>query len=200
MKLSTAVYGQYFLKFFEIGWILDTKIVSAQISQFFAISQLRPSGKLNCVMLRLRPALRKMNYISCEIAIFSQSQFRKFAIFSQSILQPWNGRPLLESIFGCLSGFSFSGFESGFGLIIGWEIKQFRIGGFVEHGSIGIRFGFSLSFRAFLINTARKMLNRLKIVSVVNQWSILLKKVTGYRKHQSSWWHCDVDDLQLVTI
>ena len=33
-------------------------------------------------MLRLRPALRKMNYVSCEIAIFSQSQFANSQFFA----------------------------------------------------------------------------------------------------------------------
>ena len=60
----------------------------------FAISQLRPSRKSNCVMLRLRPALRKMNCVSCEIAIFSQSQFAILQIrnFSESVLQPYHSK------------------------------------------------------------------------------------------------------------
>ena len=60
-QMFQLLYGQYFLDFFKIGWILDTKIVFSPISQFFAISHLRPSRKTNCVMLRLRPAHRKMN-------------------------------------------------------------------------------------------------------------------------------------------
>ena len=68
-NVSTALYGQFF------------KILSTNFQNWlkrladFAISQLWPSRKLNCLMLRLRPALRKMNCVSCEIAIFSQSQF-----------------------------------------------------------------------------------------------------------------------------
>ena len=48
----------------------------------------------NCVMLRLRPALRKMNCVSCEIAIFSQSQFAILQIrnFSESVLQPYHSK------------------------------------------------------------------------------------------------------------
>ena len=47
-------------------------------------------------MLRLQPVLRKMNCVSCKIAIFSQSQsaISQIRNFSQSILQPcsvpWN--------------------------------------------------------------------------------------------------------------
>ena len=90
-QMFQLLYGQYFLDFFKIGWILDTKIVFSPISQFFAISQLRSSRKSNCVMLRLRPVLWKMNCVFCEIAIFSQSQFAisQNRNFSQSILQPW---------------------------------------------------------------------------------------------------------------
>ena len=61
-------------------------------SQFFAISQLQPSRKSNCVILRLRPTPRKMNCVSCEIVIFSQSEFAIFAI-----LQPYS-RIILSSI------------------------------------------------------------------------------------------------------
>ena len=75
-NVSTALYGQHFFrffqKFFKTGWILVTKIVFSPISQFFAISPFGPSRKSNCVMLRF--ALRKMNYVSSEIAFFSQSQ------------------------------------------------------------------------------------------------------------------------------
>ena len=51
-------------------------------------------------MLRLRPALRKMNCVSCEIAIFSQSQFTFSQIrnFSQSILQPCFQHRLLRNL------------------------------------------------------------------------------------------------------
>jgi len=43
------------------------------------------------VMLRLRRALRKMNCVSCEIAIFSQSQFAIFRNpFYNPVNQKWN--------------------------------------------------------------------------------------------------------------
>jgi len=54
------------------------------ISQFFAISPFGPSRKSNCVMLRF--ALRKMNYVSNEIAFFRNQQF--FAIHFTTLPQP----------------------------------------------------------------------------------------------------------------
>ena len=41
-------------------------------------------------MLRFRPTLRKVNCVSCEIAIFRNrnSQFRKFAIFRNPFYNP----------------------------------------------------------------------------------------------------------------
>ena len=39
-------------------------------------------------MLRLRPALKKINCVSCEIVIFSQFAISQIRNFPQSILQP----------------------------------------------------------------------------------------------------------------
>ena len=52
------------------------------------LSQLRPSEKSNCVMLRLRPTLKKLNCVICEIVFFFFA-ISQLTQFSQSILQPW---------------------------------------------------------------------------------------------------------------
>ena len=47
-----------------------------------------PSRKSNCVVLWLRPTLKKLNCVICEIVFFSQSQFRNYRNFRNSFYNP----------------------------------------------------------------------------------------------------------------
>ena len=75
---------------------------------------------------------------SIALGLLSSGNIKPVGLVGYGVGLGMNGRPLLESIFGWLSGFSsiWSFRKSGFGLIMGWLIRQFRWGGFVEHGSI----------------------------------------------------------------
>ena len=94
LLFSVNIFFNFFKKISKSAEFQIRKQFFSPISQFFAISQLRPSRKSNCVVLRLRLALKKLNCVICEIVFFSQSQFAisQSSQFSQSILQPWYRR------------------------------------------------------------------------------------------------------------
>ena len=78
-----------FSKKFQIGWILETKIVFSSVSQFSAISQLRPSRRQIALCCDCDLNSEKWIVLVAKLRFFAMA-IRNFAIFHNSFYNPAN--------------------------------------------------------------------------------------------------------------